>query len=112
MQIQNHDIAVPGGAKQIHSILIRLQDNIELLPESRGKQRVERPVFRIQSDLDHCWTRSLTKHAAKPPSGRSGAAEMIFLNPRLQHPSSIEPDYAALAAYRNHNMSFIGNCRL
>ena len=45
LQIQNHDVAVAGSAEQIHSIFIRLQEDFEFLPEGRGKQRMERPVF-------------------------------------------------------------------
>jgi hypothetical protein len=47
MQIQNHDIAISGSPEQIHAILIRLQVDLEVLSESRGKQRVERAIFRI-----------------------------------------------------------------
>jgi hypothetical protein len=45
MQIQNHDIAIPGSTEQIHSILIRLEEYLEFLAEGGGKQRVERAVF-------------------------------------------------------------------
>jgi len=31
MQIQNHDIAIAGGAQQIHPILIRFEQNLEFL---------------------------------------------------------------------------------
>jgi hypothetical protein len=47
MKVQNHDIAIAGSAEEVHSILIRLKENLEFLPESRGKQRMECPVFRV-----------------------------------------------------------------
>jgi hypothetical protein len=47
MKVENHDIAIAGGAQQIDSILIRLKENFELLAEGRREEGVERPVFRI-----------------------------------------------------------------
>jgi hypothetical protein len=47
IQIQNHDIAISGSPEQIQTILIWLQEDLEVLSERRGKQRVERTVFRI-----------------------------------------------------------------
>jgi hypothetical protein len=47
MEIENHDIAIAGGTEHIHAILVRLQKNLEFLPEGGGKQGMERIVFRI-----------------------------------------------------------------
>jgi hypothetical protein len=69
MQIQDHDIAIARGTEQIDAILIRLQQNLEFLPKGGRKQRLERMVFRIKSDLDHAWTRSLAFTAAPSPWG-------------------------------------------
>jgi len=60
VQIQNHNIAITGRAEQIDSILIGLELDLEFLAERGAEKRVERPVFRIKPDLDHCWIRSLT----------------------------------------------------
>ena len=56
MQVQNHDIAISGGAQNTHPVFIRLQKDLEFLPQGGREQRVERSVFRIQPDFDHRWT--------------------------------------------------------
>jgi hypothetical protein len=61
MQIQNHDIAISGGAQNSHPVFIQLLKDLEFLPQSGREQRVERSIFRIQPDFDHRWTRTQTK---------------------------------------------------
>jgi hypothetical protein len=61
MQIQDHDIAISSSAEQVHPVLVGLQKNLKVLPQSGRKQRVKRTVFGIKPDFDHCVTRPLTK---------------------------------------------------
>jgi hypothetical protein len=53
IQVQNHDIAITVRDQVIHAFLIRFEQNLEILPEDRGKKRVQRAIFRVQSDPDH-----------------------------------------------------------
>ena len=53
VQIEDHDIAGPGGDERVHSFPIRLKQDLEVLTKGRRKKRVQRAIFRIQSDSGH-----------------------------------------------------------
>jgi hypothetical protein len=85
IQIENHNIAIAGGAEQINPILICLKLDFEFLAERGGEKRMERPVFRIKPDLDHYLTRSLTVPRLRRFQVRSGKATNIDLKIRLKY---------------------------
>jgi hypothetical protein len=47
MQVQNHDIAISGGAQNTHPVFIRLLKDLEFFSQGGREQRVQRSVFRI-----------------------------------------------------------------
>jgi hypothetical protein len=72
VEIQNHDIAAFGRQEVVHPFLIRLQQDLELLPKDGRKKWAKRAVFRIKSDLDHEWATSLTMHSHAASRGEAG----------------------------------------
>lgn len=53
IEIEDHDVAAASGSKTIHSVSIRLEQDLEILSKSRRKKGVQGSVFREQSNFRH-----------------------------------------------------------